>query len=54
MRSGLFLGELAALDELGQQTRPLPAKLVGAGEAAIAADHNDAVDVVRYQVLGGL
>src|SRR6185369_1069815 len=47
-----LLTDLAALDQLGQQARPFLAEQIGAGQAAVAADYDEAVDLVRQQVAG--
>ena len=53
MGLGLLLGDLPRLDQLAQQLRPFLAQDVGPGQAAVAADDDQAIDAVQDQVAGG-
>jgi hypothetical protein len=54
MLVGGLLGEVAALDQLGDQPGPLVAQPVEAGEGAVPADHHEPVDVALQEVEDGL
>ena len=48
----ISLADLLVFYQLGQQIRPLLAEDVGSSQAAVAANHDQAVDVVLHQVPG--
>src|SRR5690349_24578823 len=53
MRCGDLRRQLARLDQLRQQLRPLLAEQVRPGQAAIAADHNERVNAEVGQIPRG-
>jgi hypothetical protein len=53
VRSGSLGRQFALRHQFGEQLRPLLAKEVGAGEAAVAADGHQRVDAVVEQIVGG-
>jgi hypothetical protein len=53
VRLGRLRVQLARVDQLLEQLRPLLAEQVGAGEAAVAADHDEPVDAPVDQVADG-
>jgi hypothetical protein len=53
VRGGHLGIHLARLDQLRQQLRPLLAEPVGAGQAAVATDHDQRLDPQLEQVAGG-